>query len=102
MYNMICIRPEVSFIVGMLGIFQQNPGVIHWKIVKKVLRYLQKTKGYSLVYKRIEKLEVVRFFDSDFAGWKDSKKSTLGYIFTPLEALYLGEVQSRLWYLCLR
>ena len=82
MYNMICIRPEISFIVGMLGRFQQNPGVIHWKAVKKVLRYLQKTEDYSLVYKRSEKLEVVGFSDSDFAGYKDSKKSTSGYIFT--------------------
>ena len=68
MYGMIWIRPDISFIIGMLERFEQNLGVIHWKTVEKVLRYLQKTKNYYLVYKRSEKLEVVGFFILDFVG----------------------------------
>ena len=53
----------------------------HWKAAKRVLRYLQRTKHHMLTYRRTEKLEIVGYTDSDFAGCQDSKKSTTGYIF---------------------
>ncbi|GJY71387.1 retrovirus-related pol polyprotein from transposon TNT 1-94 [Tanacetum coccineum] len=37
-------------LVGSL-IYQSNPGKDHWKAAKKVLRYLQGTKDYSLTYR---------------------------------------------------
>ncbi|XP_057965395.1 secreted RxLR effector protein 161-like [Malania oleifera] len=40
MYAQTCTRPDISFAVGMLGRYQSNPGIIHWKATKKVLRYL--------------------------------------------------------------
>lgn len=49
---------------------------------KKVLRYLQKTKSYSPVYKRVKELEVEGYSDADFAGhFPDSRKSTSSYVF---------------------
>jgi hypothetical protein len=47
MYAQVCTRPDLAFITGMLGRFQSNPGMDHWKAVKKVLRYLQSTVGIS-------------------------------------------------------
>ena len=52
MYAQTCIQPDISFAVGMLGRYQSNPGVYHWKAAKKVLRYLQGTKEHMLTYKR--------------------------------------------------
>ena len=40
MYAQTCTRPDISFAVGMLGRYQSNPGIDHWKAGKKVLRYL--------------------------------------------------------------
>jgi len=40
MYAQTCTRPGISFVVGMLGRYQSNPGLDHWKAAKKVLRYL--------------------------------------------------------------
>ena len=40
MYAQTCTRPDISFAVGMLGRYQSNPGMDHWKAAKKVLRYL--------------------------------------------------------------
>jgi len=40
MYAQTCTRPDISFVVGMLGKYQGNPGLDHWKAAKKVLRYL--------------------------------------------------------------
>jgi hypothetical protein len=82
MYAQVCTRPDLAFITGMLGRFQSNPGLDHWKAAKKVLRYMQETKGYMLTYRRSDNLQVVGYSDSDHAGCVDSKKSTSGYVFT--------------------
>ena len=81
MYLQTCTRPDISFAVGMLGRYQSNPGIDHWKAAKKVLRYLQGTKDYMLMYRRSNHLEVIGYSDSDFAGCIDSRKSTFGYLF---------------------
>ena len=81
MYAQVCTRPDIAYAVGMLGRYQSNPGLEHWKAAKKVLRYLQGTKNYMLTYRRTDNFEVVGYSDSDFAGCVDSQKSTSGYIF---------------------
>ena len=43
-YAQVCTRPDLAFVTGLLGRFQSNPRIEHWKLVKKVLRYLQGTK----------------------------------------------------------
>ncbi|KAL4325263.1 hypothetical protein GQ457_11G002710 [Hibiscus cannabinus] len=81
MFAQVCIRPDIAFAVGMLGRYQSNPGIDHWRAAKKVLRYLKGTKEYMLTYKRSDHLEVIGYSDPDFAGCVDSRKSTSGYIF---------------------
>ena len=81
MYAQTCTRPDISFAVGMLGRYQINPGLDHWKATKKILRYLQGTKNHMLTYKRSDHLKVIGYSDSDFAGCVDTRKSTFGYLF---------------------
>ena len=50
----------------------------HRRVAKKVLRYLQRTKEYMLMYRRTDNLEIVGYSDSDFGGCVDSRKSTSG------------------------
>ncbi|BAT92222.1 hypothetical protein VIGAN_07090200, partial [Vigna angularis var. angularis] len=64
MYAQTCTRPDISFAVGMLGRYQSNPGMDHWKAAKKVLRYLQGTKEYMLTYRKSDHLEVIGYSDS--------------------------------------
>ena len=78
MYAQVCTRPDIAFIVGMLGRYQSNPGKDHWKAAKRVLRYLQGTKDYRLTYKQSDYLEAVGYYNLDFTGYVDSSKSTLG------------------------
>jgi len=59
MYAQTCTRPDINFVVGMLGRYHSNPGLDHWKIAKKVLRYLQGTKNHMLAYRRSDHLEVI-------------------------------------------
>ena len=82
MYAQVCTRPDLAFSVGILSRFQTSPTQEHWIAGKKVLRYLQKTKSYMLVYRQVKNLELIGYSDSDFAGnYPKSKKSTSGYIF---------------------
>jgi len=52
MYAQVCTRPDISYIVGVLGRYLSNPGMDHWKATKKVMRYLKRTRGYMLTYRR--------------------------------------------------
>jgi hypothetical protein len=79
-YTQVCTRPDLAFVTGLLGRFQSNPGIEHWRLVKKALRYLQGTKCLMLSYKRSDSLQIVGYSDSNYAG--DDRKSTSGYIFT--------------------
>ncbi|XP_059598697.1 secreted RxLR effector protein 161-like [Vitis vinifera] len=80
MYAQVCTRLD-AFAVRMLGRYQSNPGLDHWRAAKKVMRYLQGTKDYKLMYRQANNLEVVGYSDSDFDDCVDSRKSTSGYIF---------------------
>ena len=81
-YAQVGTRPDLSFITGVLGRYQSNPSIEHWKMVKKALRYVRGTTGLMLTYRKSESLEIEGYSDSDFAGDVDDRKSTSGYIFT--------------------
>ncbi|XP_052725925.1 secreted RxLR effector protein 161-like [Vigna angularis] len=81
MYAQVCTGPDIAYVVGVLGRYQSNPGVDHWKAAKKVMRYRQGTKDYMIIYRRTECLEVISYSDLDYVGCVDSQKSTTGYIF---------------------
>ena len=89
MYAQVCTRPDIDFVVGLLGRYLSDPGQRHWKVVKKVLSYLQGTKDLMLAYRNTDTLEVVGFSDSDYAGCVDDKKSTSSYIFMMVEEAVL-------------
>ncbi|CAA7014470.1 unnamed protein product [Microthlaspi erraticum] len=80
-YVQTCTRPDITFAVGMLGRYQSNPGMDHWKAAKKFLKYLQGTKEHMLTFRRSNHLEIIGYSDSDYAGCVDSRKSTFGYLF---------------------
>jgi hypothetical protein len=70
-----------AFVTEMLGRYQKSPGISHWNEIKKVLRYIQGTKGLMLTYERSDSLEIVGYSDLDFAGCLDTDRSTSGYVF---------------------
>ncbi|CAL8990781.1 unnamed protein product [Prunus brigantina] len=81
MYAQVCTRPDIAFSVSVLGRFQSNPRQAHWIAGKRVMRYLQRTNDYKLVYKKSDRLEVEGYADADFASCKDDLKSTSRYVF---------------------
>ncbi|KAK6119262.1 hypothetical protein DH2020_046988 [Rehmannia glutinosa] len=81
MHAQVCTRPDIAFVVGMLGKYLSNSGMDHWKAAKRVMRYIQRIKDYMLTYKKSEQLEIIGYSAFDFAGCQDSRRSTSGYIF---------------------
>ena len=81
-YAQVCTHPDLAFVIGILGRYQSNPGIEHWRMVKKALCYVQVTKGLMLTYRRSDSLHIEGYSDLDFAGDVDDRKSTSGYVFT--------------------
>jgi hypothetical protein len=91
----VCTHPDLAFTIGMLGRYQKNLGIDHWKAVKNALRYLKGTKGLMLTYRRSSSLQIVGYADADWGGCRDTLKSILGYVFTLFtlsRGLFLGRV----------
>ena len=81
MYAQVCTRLDIIYVVGILGRYQSNLRVDHWKAAKKVMRYLHGTKHFMLTYRQTRYLEVTGYSDSYFISCMDSRKSTSGYVF---------------------
>jgi hypothetical protein len=83
MYLAITTRPDISYAVGVLARFNSNPGPIHWKAVKHLLRYLKGTLDVKLVYGPTGDLSQELFLtysDADHGGNTDNGRSTGGYL----------------------
>ena len=74
-------RPDILFSVSYLSRFMSKPYSNHLVAAKRILRYIKGTSDYGLIYKGNEVSKLVGFYDSDYAGDYDDRKSTSGYIF---------------------
>jgi len=84
-------RPDITFIVNKLCKFMSNPGELHWKMLKHLLRYMGGTIEHGLFFS-IDKSSsnpLIGYSDSSFGDCPDSGRSTLAYVF-----LYHGCVLS--------
>ena len=81
MYAQVYARPNITYIVSVSGRYLSNLGMDHWKVAKRVMRYLKKTKDYMLTYSRSDNLEIIGYSNFDFSGSQDSRKSTSSYIY---------------------
>ncbi|OAE34530.1 hypothetical protein AXG93_1247s1020 [Marchantia polymorpha subsp. ruderalis] len=79
---MVCSRPDIAHAISVLSRYMSNPGKEHWLAMKHLLRYLKGTTYVGLMYcKRGSSVLVEGYVHSDYAGDKDSKKSTTAYQF---------------------
>src|SRR5882757_5305471 len=83
MYLALTSRPDIAYSVGVLARFNSNPGPLHWKAVKHLLRYLKGTINLCLTYGPSDSDSsepFISYSDSDHGGNPDSGKSTGGYV----------------------
>ena len=70
--------------VGYVSRFMEAPREEHLVAVKRILRYVARTKGWGVRYcaeRGKEKLELVGYSNSDMVGDVDDRKSTSGMIY---------------------
>lgn len=81
-YLMLSSRPDICSAVNFLSRLQEGATDTHWVHLKRVLRYLQGTKDYSLVYRRSTNGDpLVGYADADWGSDINDRKSTSGSVF---------------------
>lgn len=83
MYLMVCTRPEICFVVGRPSQYMEKPTKFLWTAVKHVFSYIAGTLSTDIVYTGDQKgrVNLVGFSDSEWAGCKIDRKSTIGFVF---------------------
>ncbi|UYV68001.1 hypothetical protein LAZ67_5002755 [Cordylochernes scorpioides] len=82
MYLMNGIRPDIAYAVSRVSQFLNNPGPSHWTAVKKIFRCLKATKHIGICFGGSSRTtSLIGFYDADFAGNLDTRKSTTRYVF---------------------
>lgn len=76
-------RPDIAFSVSSVSRFCSKPTKEHWTAVKRILRYLNGTLNYGLMYEKNEDKNdgLIGYSDADWAGDTGDRKSTSGYLF---------------------
>ncbi|GKE12548.1 retrovirus-related pol polyprotein from transposon TNT 1-94 [Tanacetum coccineum] len=78
-------RPDIIHATCLCARYQAKPTEKHLKEVKMIFRYLRGTVNTGLWYTKDSGFELTRFLDANYAGCKDTFKSTSG------GAQFLGE-----------
>ncbi|GJT41272.1 ribonuclease H-like domain, reverse transcriptase, RNA-dependent DNA polymerase [Tanacetum coccineum] len=78
-------RPDLSYSVGLLSRFMQEPREQHMKAIRQVLRYVKGTKDYGITYKHNGGNKIYGYNDSSYGVNTQEGKGTTGIIF------YYGE-----------
>jgi hypothetical protein len=61
-------RLDTAYVVGILSQFMQNPGQVHWDMVKHVISYLSCTKGLWLTFGGRTNTTLLGYSDVDWAS----------------------------------
>nr|GEV26131.1 hypothetical protein [Tanacetum cinerariifolium] len=71
-------RPDIVHATCLCARYQAKPTEKHLKKVKRIFRYLRRTVNTGLWYMKDSGFELTGFSDADYAGCKDTFKSTFG------------------------
>lgn len=69
-------RPEISYSVNKACQFMHAPTLLHWQLVKRILRYLKGTFNHGLLLHKSSEFSLHGYADVDWASDPDDHKST--------------------------
>lgn len=81
MYLAISTRPDISYAIGNVSRYMENPKIVHEKALIRILKYVAGTIGYGILFKKNGTHQMVGYSDADYAGDTETRKSTSGFIF---------------------
>ncbi|XP_059650735.1 uncharacterized protein LOC132296564 [Cornus florida] len=74
-------RPDIMYATSLLSRFMHNPSQIHVAAAKRVLRYIQGTLDFGILYEKNVDAKLFGFCYSDWTECVDDMRSTSGYAF---------------------
>ena len=69
-------RPDILYSIRYASRYTSNPNQSHIDAVNHVMSYLNNTSNLKIMYKKEYGINLQGYVNSDFAGYKDTKKST--------------------------
>ncbi|KAK1423646.1 hypothetical protein QVD17_18952 [Tagetes erecta] len=78
---LIHTRPDLSYSVGVVSRFMQNPKESHYAAVKQILRYIKGTTGFGLKYHKEGDGRLVGYSDSSYGTDTEDRRGTTGVAF---------------------
>lgn len=74
-------RPDIAYAVHVVSQFMHVPRTTHLHAVKRIFKYLQGTLVHGLLLRpSADSRIIVAYSDVDWAGCKDTCRSTTGYV----------------------
>ena len=67
--------------ISLISRFMESPRDSHWQEGKRILRYVNGTKGFGIMYTATDEFDLVDYTDNDWARSLDNRKSTSEYVF---------------------
>ena len=80
LYLALMTRPDISYAVGQVSKYCQNPNESHWNAVTQIFAYLNGTMDFG-IWLGGERTGLIGYTDADYAGDKNDYRSTSGSIF---------------------
>ena len=81
LYLAVATCPNISYAVGVLCRFIDNPGHLHWVMAKRLLQYLKGTVDLKLMYSLSSSPDwFTTYSGADLSGNPDNSQSTGGFM----------------------
>lgn len=81
LYVATLTRPDFAATVNILGRRNESPREADWEAVVKIIRYLRTTKHLIFTIDKEKPLVLAVYWDSDWAGDREARKSTTWNVF---------------------
>jgi hypothetical protein len=74
-------RPDIIvFPINKVCLFLHVRTIVHWAVVKRILRYIKSSLGLGITFGRSSSMLVNGYSDADWAGCIDDRRSTCGLL----------------------
>ena len=69
-------RPNSMYVVSLISRFMETPKETQWQAPKIILRYVNGTKEYGVLYSSTDNFKLIGYIDIEWARSVNDRKST--------------------------